>query len=179
MQKELFRERQSHSPETFRSNINYLGISHKYLNKFMRQLSISLECGSQWCLAWQCVLTKEHKDHLACQPWVERQNSLILISSTALFFTLRPLESQRHWMTKWFPLPFTWCTTVHFASPASTYLDERPSGASAGTNLIGPASLNASRSDNIRHTAREMKPSETQHMRGAYDSSHMQRKNNN
>lgn len=60
MHEEPFREQQSHSPETFRSNKSCLGILLKYLNKFMKQLSVSLECGSQWCLAWLCVLTKEH-----------------------------------------------------------------------------------------------------------------------
>ncbi len=177
MPEEPSRERQSHSPETFRSNKSCLGILLKYLSKFMKQLSVSLECCSQWCLAWLCVLTKEHKDHLECQPWVERQTSLISISSRALFFTLRPLERHRCWKTKRFPLPFTWRTTVCFASPASTHLDERLSGASARTNLIGRASLDASRSDNIRRTAREMNPSETEQMRGTYDSSHVQRKN--
>lgn len=43
MQKEPLREQQNHSPETLQSNKSYLGIFHKYLNKFMRQLSVSLE----------------------------------------------------------------------------------------------------------------------------------------
>lgn len=41
--KQMQKEPQSHSPETLQSNKSYLGILHKYLNKFMRQLSVSQE----------------------------------------------------------------------------------------------------------------------------------------
>jgi len=42
-QKEPLEEQQIHSPETLQSIKSYLGILHKYLNKFMRQLSVSQE----------------------------------------------------------------------------------------------------------------------------------------
>lgn len=52
-------------------------------------------------LQWQQVmfsfavpLTKENKDHLAWPSWVESQTSLILISSTALFFYTERMKDE-------------------------------------------------------------------------------------
>lgn len=148
----------------------------KYLNTFMRLLTVSPEYGSLPCSERLCALTKEHQT-----TWVKRQpsdiNLWLLFFQHEAFGHTGAIKS--HAMT--FPLTFTWIAAVCFASSASTYLDERQSGASARTNLIGHASLNASRSNNIWRTTREMFPYETdEQMRRPCDFlSHLKRKNNN